>query len=86
MTRRPFRTPHHTVSPVALVGGGSNPQPGEIPCHRVVFQDGSLCGGFAFGGEGAQRALLADEGVVFLPDGRVDLQKCAWLGAPRARE
>lgn len=30
MTHRPFRMPHHTVSPVALVGGGSTPQPGEI--------------------------------------------------------
>src|SRR5690606_29404174 len=28
--RRPFRAPHHTVSDVALVGGGSQPQPGEI--------------------------------------------------------
>ncbi len=57
-----------------------NPQPGVIPCHRVVFKDGRLCGGFAFGGEGAQRALLEDEGVAFLPDGRVDLQKCGWIG------
>ena len=30
MTTRPFRAPHHSISPVALVGGGSNPQPGEI--------------------------------------------------------
>ena len=59
-----------------------NPLPGVIPCHRVIFKDGSLCSGFAFGGEGAQRALLEAEGVTFLPDGRVDLQKCAWLGVP----
>jgi magnesium chelatase family protein len=30
MTRRPFRAPHHLTSQVALIGGGSNPQPGEV--------------------------------------------------------
>ena len=34
--------------------------------------------GFAFGGAGAQRALLEAEGVPFLPDGRVDLPRCRW--------
>ncbi len=53
-----------------------NPEPGEIPCHRVVFRDGSLTDGFAFGGSGVQRRLLEAEGVVFLPDGRVDLRQC----------
>ena len=33
----------------------------------------------AFGGEGIQRALLEEEGVVFLPDGRVDMARCGWL-------
>ena len=53
-----------------------NPEPGVIPCHRVVFADGSLAKGFAFGGEGVQRAMLEAEGVEFLPDGRVDMAKC----------
>ena len=64
-----------------------NPDPWDcaaqtgIPCHRVVFKDGSLAPGFAFGGPDEQRARLVAEGVTFLDDGRVDMT----AGMPKAR-
>ena len=56
----------------------ANPRPGIVPCHRVVFADGSLCEGFAFGGIDVQRGLLEEEGVRFTPTGQVDLAACRW--------
>ena len=57
-----------------------NPEPGVIPCHRVVNRSGGLAPAFAFGGEAVQRRLLEAENVVFHEDGCVDLEQCLWNG------
>jgi methylated-DNA-protein-cysteine methyltransferase-like protein len=56
----------------------TNPDPDTYPCHRVVFKDGALAANYIFGGEGAQRKLLTDEGVPFADDTHVDIARCRW--------
>ncbi len=51
-----------------------NPEPGVIPCHRVVNSKGQLAGEFAFGGAWKQGDLLRAEGVEVV-NGRVDLKE-----------
>ncbi len=65
-----------------IVGGAMSrcPEGNGVPCHRVIRADGSLCDGYEFGVPGLQRALLREEGVHFLPDGRVDMRMCQWDG------
>ena len=55
-----------------------NPQPGVIPCHRVVFSSGSVCTGFALGGKEVQKAMLEAEGVEVSEDYKIDLKKYRW--------
>jgi len=58
-----------------------NPQPGVIPCHRVVNREGRLAPAFAFGGTDAQKALLEQEGVAVNEDGYIDIMKYLWDGS-----
>ena len=49
--------------------------PEHLPWQRVVMADGAVTGGVY---ADIRRALLSSEGVVFLPDGRVDMDMCVW--------
>ena len=50
----------------------------DIPSHRVVNKAGTMAPGYAFGGEGKQRELLEEEGIVFKENGCVDMKRCLW--------
>ena len=53
----------------------NNPDPENIPCHRVVNAKGEVAEHFAFGGSSGQREKMEKEGIVFEENGRVDLRK-----------
>ncbi|MCL2357675.1 MAG: MGMT family protein [Defluviitaleaceae bacterium] len=56
-----------------MVGWAMSRCPEGLPWHRVVMADGKISGGdFA----DLRRAMLEDEDVIFLPDGRVDMKRC----------
>jgi len=60
-----------------VVGWAMSRCPEHLNWQRVVMADGSVTGGeFAE----LRRALLRDDGVTFLPDGRVDMKSCFWSG------
>lgn len=56
----------------------SSPSHLHLPCHRVVNKAGRLSPDPVFGGYEVQRADLEAEGVIFKPDGRIDMKKCLW--------
>ncbi len=60
----------------------ANPQPGVIPCHRVVRRDGGVSSAFAFGGANRQVELLRAEGVAFLDESHVDMARHCMRALP----
>lgn len=59
-----------------------NPEPGVIPCHRVVKRDGEVSSAFAFGGANRQVELLREEGVAFVDETHVDMEHCCVRALP----
>lgn len=68
-----------------IAGAAMYRAPAGLPCHRVLYADGTLCCDQAFGGKDVQRGMLEQEGITFLPDGRVDLKKHLWNGEIKAK-
>lgn len=63
-----------------------NPEPGVIPCHRVVRRDGAVSPAFAFGGANRQVELLKNEGVGFTDESHVDMARFCVRALPYIAE
>ncbi len=61
-----------------MIGWIMNESTKGIPAQRVVSSKGELTGSWAFGQRGKMRQLLEAEGIVFSPDGHVDLKQYVW--------
>ncbi len=62
-----------------MIGWIMNESPSEgVPAQRVVSSKGELTGSWAFGQRGRMRQLLEAEGIVFSPDGHIDLKQYVW--------
>lgn len=55
-----------------------NPYGSAVPCHRVVNHSGGPIIGAVFSGGRTQQKLLAEEGILLLKNGKVDLKKHQW--------
>lgn len=53
----------------------ANPDGALIPCHRVVNREGRVARGYAFGGKDVQKKRLEEEGVEFVDEFRINLEK-----------
>lgn len=65
-----------------IVGWAMNSTPSDrdLPCHRVVNKAGEMAPNNIFGGADFQRAILESEGVTFLENGRINMDKHLWFG------
>src|SRR5712692_10596537 len=61
-----------------MIGWIMNESPQGVPAQRVINSKGELSGSWAFGSPERMRLLLEAEGIVFSPEGRVDLKRYGW--------
>ena len=61
-----------------MIGWIMNEASQGVPAQRVINSKGELSGNWAFNTPGGMRKLLEEEGIVFTPEGRVDLKRYGW--------
>jgi len=57
----------------------------EIPCHRVLKKGGHLAENYAFGNWQIGKQKLLEEGIEFIAERQVDMDKCQWDDNPRTK-